>query len=182
VSAFGWKCQKTVPACSVKGAFLPYQPQARSPRRLLGDALTFARLPSASKSTRKWLASCFAHSPPLQAQKTAGLACPVLYRSVAPEGFEPLLGWQSQCDRPNNREISSSTNRKNRCLRFRDLNLRCTQAAMACVVPSSSSPAHRTPISNCRAGNRGQIQGCPCLPCRRPRTVSTIFREIISCC
>src|SRR5882672_2049330 len=54
-------------------------------------AITFARSPNASKSTRKSCASqgrkaCFcARSSPLKAQKRQVLACPVLYRSGAPE-------------------------------------------------------------------------------------------------
>ena len=54
---------------------------------------TFARWPSASRSTRKnfasWApkASCCARSSPPQAQKRRVLACPVLYRSGVPDGI-----------------------------------------------------------------------------------------------
>src|SRR5450432_1083499 len=68
---------------------------ARPPARRTGAAAiaatTFARSPSVSKSTRKNFASwdrkanCCARSSPLQAQKRRVLACPVLYRSGAPD-------------------------------------------------------------------------------------------------
>src|SRR5882724_13103541 len=61
------------------------------PRAAATAAIIFARSPNASKSTRKNFASwgrkanCCARSSPLQAQKRRVLACPVLYRSGAPE-------------------------------------------------------------------------------------------------
>ena len=57
-------------------------------------ATTCARSHSASRWTRKKFASwgpkayCLARSSPRQAQKRQVLACPVLYRSGAPDGFE----------------------------------------------------------------------------------------------
>jgi hypothetical protein len=116
--------------------------------------------------------------------KTAGMACPVLYQVVrlGIRTFARIAIAMRQTKLSRQSEISSLANRKNRWLRFRDLNLRRTQAAMACVVPSSSAPARRTPISVWRAGKRGQIQGDACLPFRRPRIASTILHEIISCC
>src|SRR5450755_2794066 len=70
---------------------LPGRPASGCAQRAAAiAAITCARWPSASKSTRKnfasWArkASCCARSSPLQAQKRRVLACPVLYRSGAP--------------------------------------------------------------------------------------------------
>jgi site-specific DNA recombinase len=77
-------------------------PSKHSPGRLAGAcaptaaataAITSARLPSASKSTRRKFASwgpkayCCVHSSPLQAQKRRVLECPVLCRSGALGGI-----------------------------------------------------------------------------------------------
>jgi hypothetical protein len=71
---------------------LPERPASGcGPRAAAIAAITFARSPSASKLTRKNCASwgrkanCCARSSPLLAQKRRVLACPVLYRSGAPD-------------------------------------------------------------------------------------------------
>jgi hypothetical protein len=77
----------------------PSRPSPGRPGRVCGPraaataAITSARSPSASKSVRKKFASwgrkaySCVRSSPLRAKKRRVLACPVLYRSGAPEGI-----------------------------------------------------------------------------------------------